>query len=61
MYGALATADTNLTAALSSVTSYFTANIGVVIAAVVGVVVFLWILRLALKSFGIGKPKSAGT
>lgn len=59
--GILGTADANLTTALSSVTTYFSNNIGVVIAAVVSIAVFLWLLRLAFRSFGIGKPRSSGT
>jgi len=54
----LGTADATLTSALAQVTDYFTANIGGVIVAVVGVVVFLWLLRLALHSFGIRRPRS---
>lgn len=54
----LGTADATLTSAVSSVTDYFTANIGTVITAVVGIAVFLWLLRLAFRSFGISKPRS---
>lgn len=54
----LATADPNLTSALTSVTTYFSDNIGAIITAVVGVVLFLWLLRLAFRSFGIRKPRS---
>lgn len=54
----LGTADANLTSALSSVTTYFGDNIGVIIAAVVGVAVFIWMLRLAFRSFGVSKPRS---
>lgn len=53
----LGTVDSNLTDALDQVTTYFTSNIGAVITAVVGVIVFLWLLRLALRSFGIRKPR----
>lgn len=52
------TADATLTSALSSVTSYFTANIGTVITAVVGVVLLLWLLKIAFRSFGIRRPSS---
>lgn len=52
------TADATLTSALSSVTDYFTANIGTVITAVVGVVLLLWLLRIAFRSFGIRRPSS---
>jgi len=58
--GLMGAVDTNLTSALDSVTTYFSANIGVVIAAFVGIAVFLWLLRLAFRSFGIRKPKSVG-
>jgi len=58
MWSALATADSNLTTALQSVTTYFADNIGLVITAVVGIAVFLWLLRMAFRSFGIHKPKS---
>lgn len=58
MSGILGTADANLTSALSSVTDYFTANIGTVITAVVGVVLLLWLLRMAFRSFGIRRPSS---
>lgn len=59
MLGALlGTADATLTSALTSVTSYFTANIGTVITAVVGVVLLLWLLRIAFRSFGIRRPSS---
>jgi uncharacterized membrane protein YeaQ/YmgE (transglycosylase-associated protein family) len=58
MNGVLGTVDANLTSALTSVTSYFADNIGAVIAAVVGIIVFLWLLRIALHSFGIRKPRS---
>ena len=58
MYAVLGTADANLTSALNSVTTYFTSNIGVIVTAVVGIAVFLWLLRLAFRSFGIGKPRS---
>ena len=54
----LGTADPQLTSALSSVTSYFSDNIGVIIAAVVSIAVFLWLLRIAFRSFGIRKPRS---
>ena len=54
----LGTADTNLTSALNSVTSYFTDNVGAVITAVVGIVLLLWLLRIAFRSFGIRKPSS---
>jgi len=54
----LGTADANLTSALDSVTTYFTSNIGGVITAVVSIAVFLWLLRLALRSFGIRRPRS---
>jgi uncharacterized membrane protein YeaQ/YmgE (transglycosylase-associated protein family) len=54
----LATVDTNLTSALSSVTDYFTANIGSVITAVVGIVLLLWLLKIAFRSFGIRRPSS---
>jgi len=52
----MGTADPNLSDALDSVTTYFGDNIGVVIAAVVGIVVFVWLLKIALHSFGIRKP-----
>jgi hypothetical protein len=58
MWHVLAAADSSLTSALSSVTTYFTDNIGAVITAVVGIAVFMWLLRLALHSFGIRKPRS---
>lgn len=54
----LATVDTNLTDALSAVTDYFSANIGAVITAVVGIVLLLWLLRIAFRSFGIRRPSS---
>ena len=54
----LATVDSNLTSALNSVTGYFTANVGAVITAVVGIVLLLWLLRIAFRSFGIRKPSS---
>lgn len=58
MWHLFGTADPNLTSALTSVTTYFTDNIGAIITAVVGVVLFLWLLRLAFRSFGIRKPRS---
>lgn len=54
----LFTADPNLTSALTAVTTYFSDNIGAVIAAVVGLVVFIWLLRIALHSFGIRRARS---
>lgn len=54
----LGTADTNLTSALNSVTTYFSDNIATVITAVVGVVLLLWLLRIAFRSFGIRRPSS---
>lgn len=51
-------ADANLTTAVDSVTTYFTANIGLVIGAVVSIAVFMWLLRIAFRSFGIRKPRS---
>ena len=54
----LGTADANLTSALNSVTSYFSDNVGAVITAVVGIVLLLWLLRIAFRSFGIRKPSS---
>lgn len=56
--GFLGTADSNLTSALTQVTTYFSDNIGVIVAAVVGIVAFVWLLRFALHSFGIRKPRS---
>jgi len=52
----VATVDGLLTAAMDAVTGYFGDNIGLVIAVVVGVVVFVWLLVLAFRSFGIRKP-----
>jgi hypothetical protein len=56
--GIYGTADSNLTSAVTSVTSYFTSNIGTVITGVVGIAVFLWLLRIAFRSFGVRKPNS---
>jgi hypothetical protein len=56
--GFYGTADSNLTSAVSSVTSYFSANIGTVITGVIGIAVFLWLLRIAFRSFGVRKPRS---
>lgn len=58
MKSLIGTADTTLTSALSDVTDYFTANIGSVITAVVGVVLLLWLLRIAFRSFGVRRPSS---
>lgn len=58
MFGLLGTVDANLSNALSAVTTYFGNNIGAVIAAVVGIAVFIWLLRLAFRSFGIRKPRA---
>ena len=54
----VATVDTNLSAAVTSITTYFSANIGTVITGVVGIAVFLWLLRIAFRSFGVHKPSS---
>lgn len=54
----LATADPQLQDALDTVTTYFTANIGIIITAVVGIAVFMWLLRIGFRSFGVRKPKS---
>lgn len=56
--GFYGTADPNLTSATSSIQSYFSANIGVVIALVVGVALLVWILRIAFHSVGVRKPRS---
>jgi hypothetical protein len=56
--GMFGTADSNLTSAVSQVTSYFTSNVGTIITAVVGIAVFIWLLRLAFRSFGVSKPRS---
>ena len=58
MWTSLASVDANLQSALDSITTYFTSNIGAVITAVVGIAVFMWLLRLAFRSFGIRKPRS---
>jgi hypothetical protein len=56
--GLLGTADANLSAVLDQITTYFTSNIGTVITAVVGVVLLLWLLRIAFRSFGVRRPSS---
>lgn len=56
--GIYGTADSNLTSAVNSVTTYFSANIGTVITGVIGIAVFLWLLRIAFRSFGVRKPRS---
>lgn len=48
-----ATADPSLTSATSQATSFFTSNIGTIIAAFLGVAGILWLLALALRSMGI--------
>jgi len=58
MFSWMGTVDPQLTSSLSAVTAYFTANIGAVITAVVGIAVFMWLLRIAFRSFGIRKPRS---
>jgi hypothetical protein len=47
------TVDLHLTDALGQVLTYFTTNINPVIAAVVGIAMFVWFLKFALRSFGI--------
>lgn len=54
----LGTADANLTSALNQVTTYFTSNIGTVITAVVGIAVFVWLLRMGFRSIGVRKARS---
>lgn len=49
----IATADPALTSAMNTVTDYFTDNIGVVIAAFVGIAVLLWLLSKFLRAVGI--------
>jgi hypothetical protein len=46
-------ADLHLTDALQQVVSYFTTNINPVVTAVVGIAVFVWFIKFALRSFGI--------
>jgi len=55
--GVLGTADPNLTAALDAVTAYFGDNIGVVIAAIVSIVVLLWMVSMFFRSSGANKKK----
>lgn len=54
----LGSVDANLTTALSDITTYFGDNIGAVITAVVGIALFMWLLRIAFRSFGVRKPRS---
>jgi phosphotransferase system glucose/maltose/N-acetylglucosamine-specific IIC component len=56
--GFFGTADSNLTSATGDIQSYFTDNIGTVIALVVGISLLVWILRLAFHSVGVRKPRS---
>jgi len=49
----LGVVDTDLQAALDAVTAYFSANIGAVIAAFVGIAVLLWLLSKFLGAVGI--------
>lgn len=58
MFGLLGTADANLTSALDSVQTYFTSNIGTVIGIVVGIAVFVWLLRVGFRSIGVRKVRS---
>jgi len=58
--GVVATVDANLTSSLDQVTSYFTDNIGVVIAAFIGIAAFLWLLGMALRSVGVTKKSKVG-
>jgi len=60
IYNFLATADPALTSAMDAVTSYFTDNIGVVIAAFVGIAVLLWLLSIFLRSVGVRKASRVG-
>ena len=58
MLALLGTVDSNLTSALSSITTYFSDNIGAVVTAVVGVALLIWLLRIAFRSFGVRRPSS---
>lgn len=49
----IATAGPSLTSTLSQVTTYFFTNVPTVIAAFLGVVVFMWMLKMAMASLGI--------
>lgn len=53
LLGTATITDPNLTNALSQVVTYFTSNINPVITAVVGLAMFIWLLKIALRSFGI--------
>ena len=55
---AMAAADTVLTQASGSITSYFTDNVGTVIAAFVAIGLAIWLLRMLFRSVGVGRPKS---
>lgn len=56
--GLYGTADTNLTSAESSITSYFTSNIVAVIGTVVGICLFFWLVKVVMHSVGIRKAKT---
>lgn len=47
------TIDIRLTDALTQVVTYFTTNLSPVMTAVIGVIVFLWLLKFALRSIGV--------
>jgi len=55
--GIIGTADPNLTSALDAVTAYFGDNIGAVIAAIVSIVVLLWMVSMFFRSSGANKKK----
>lgn len=58
MYSVLGTADTTLQNALNSATTYFSNNIGIVIAAFVAVAGLLWLLTLGFNSIGLRRKRA---
>ncbi len=57
---ALAAADAALTTQVTGLQTYFTDNIGTVIAAFVAISMLLWLLSIAFRSVGVKKPSKVG-
>jgi hypothetical protein len=57
---ALAAADPTIESAKTSVTTYFTDNLPVVIAAFIAVAMAIWALSLLFKSVGVRRPSKVG-
>jgi hypothetical protein len=57
---AFAAADSQLTSTTGQVSTYFTSNIGTIVALFVGIALFIWLLGMALRSVGVRAPRKVG-